>query len=281
MDEAASEDEHRSETDPADERDDPSEGPRAETSSPPGSSPPAEPAGHPPSAEGRWHRLHTLSGALALGTFLALHLLTNASALGGAERFERVVGAIERSPVLPFLELLILVPLAFHAGFGVVLLSRRSAPEARIDRYDGRRAWVLQRVTAGVVLLFVVVHLWNFRLQRLFFGLSADALHTALAARLSSTRGGIPWLALFYLLGIGATAIHFANGLFAATAAWKIAAESSARRRMRSFTFALGGVLFLLGAGTVVCLATGTRLLPAAEAINPCGPVVPSAGAAP
>ena len=220
----------------------------------------------------RYRRWHTLSGALALGAFLIEHLLTNASVLGGQASYDAVVGSIERWRLLPIFEVLfILVPLAFHAGYGALLLRRGSAPDSEVARYGDRRLWVLQRVTAGLVLAFVLGHFVELRLQRLFFGLAADGLHSTLAADLSWTWAGVPWFALLYLLGLLATAFHFSNGLYAATAAWGLAPGPGGRRRMRMGLNALGGLAFLVGAASVVALATGGKLYPAAELALPCG----------
>ena len=228
----------------------------------------------------RYRRLHTLSGAVALGAFLVEHLFTNASALGGFARFDAVVGALTRFKLLPLFEIVFIgIPLAFHAGYGLHLL-RQKGPSQSLERFGGRRPWVLQRISAVVLLAFVLVHLWDLRLQRLFLGLSADALYTTLTARLSWTWAGVPWIALFYLLGVLAAATHLANGVFAATAAFDIAADRTGRRRMRMLTTGLGLILFLVGGGTVIGLATGTRLLPGADddsaaSSAPCGSAVP------
>ena len=238
-------------------------------------------------APSRYRRLHTLSGAVVLGAFLLEHLLTNASALGGGASYDAVVGAIERWSLLPVFEVVfIVIPLGFHAGYGIHLLrqGRTGDADAAIARFGDRRLWVLQRISAVVLLVFVLVHLWELRLQRLFFGLSADALHTTLTGRLSWTWGGVPWIALFYLLGLLAAATHLSNGLFAATDALNIARGEPRRRRMRLVTTGLGLVLFLVGASTVIGLATGTRLLPGADDDSaapsaPCGSAVPEPSA--
>lgn len=228
----------------------------------------------------RWRRIHGLSGAIALGAFLVEHLLTNAAALGGQASYERVVGSMERWSVLPVLEIVfVAVPLAFHAGYGLWLVlraSRSNAEASHAERYGGRQSWLLQRVSGVLVLLFLAVHLWETRAQRLFFGLSPESLHTTLSAHLSSTWASVPWFALLYLLGIGATSFHFANGLVAATAGANLAEHR--RRRYRMASLVGGLLLFLLGAATVVGLATGTRLLPAADTDSaPCGSAVRTA----
>jgi len=230
----------------------------------------------------KWKRLHTLSGAVLLALFLVEHLGTNASALGGERMYDSVVGSIERWSLLPLIEVFIIVPLLFHMLYGVhLVVSKKSAADSEIDRYGDRRLWVLQRMSAVVVLIFVLVHLWELRLSRLIFGDSPASLYTILSSHLSGTWGWVPWLALLYLFGIAAVTFHFANGLFAATATLGIGGQDPAgRKRMRYLTAGAGVVLFLIGGLTVISIATGTRLLPAGDADSaPCGPTtaVPSA----
>jgi succinate dehydrogenase / fumarate reductase, cytochrome b subunit len=232
----------------------------------------------PPRSD-RWRRLHTLSGGAALAAFLVEHLFTNVSALGGSASYDAVVGSIERWSLLPLFELVfIVVPLSFHAGYGLLLLRRGTTAETEtvMERYGDRRLWILQRVSAAFVLVFVLGHLWELRLQRFFFGLPAEALYTVLTAHLSWTWLGVPWLALFYLIGLLAVSLHLSNGLFAATAAWNLGRGPSGRRRARILTVGLGLILFVVGSATVIGLATGTRLLPGADGDSgpqaPCGP---------
>jgi hypothetical protein len=138
---------------------------------------------------------------------------------------------------------------------------RRAPSDARIERYGDRRLWVAQRMSAIIVLVFLVVHLFDLRLQRLFFGLDPSAMHTALSARLSWTWAGVPWRALLYVVGIGAASFHVGSCLFAAIP-----------RKRRAPTMALAALLFMIGTITVIGIATGTRLLPPSEGNSaPCG----------
>lgn len=218
----------------------------------------------------RGRRLHTIAGAVVLFAFLVEHLLTNASVLGGAAYWDRVVGGIERWKLLAVFEVVfILLPLAYHAGYGLVLL-RRPRTEADVARYGSAQIYTVQRVSAVVVLAFVLGHFWELRAQRLFFGLETDALYTVLVAHLSWTWAGIPWIAILYVAGIAATCFHLANGLFAASAL-----KGWATARMRVLTGLIGFFLFLLGFLTVLGFATGLQLLhpdlgPGGETV-PCG----------
>ena len=219
------------------------------------------------SAESRWRRWHRISGALALGLFLVGHLVTNASVVAGETAYRRVVVAAAGSPVIVAVQLLVLVALGVHAGYGLVLL-KRPGSDAAAERYGDRRLWAAQRALATIVLVFLAVHLGEVAIPRLTAGLSPNAYYTVLAAHLSWTWAGVPWLAVFYLVGLAATATHFANGLFAAAGG-----RAETGKRVRRTTIALGIVLFLLGAAAVVSFATGTRLLPGpTEEPAACGP---------
>jgi succinate dehydrogenase / fumarate reductase cytochrome b subunit len=220
--------------------------------------------------EERPRRLHTIAGAIVLGAVLVEHLATNASVLGGAESYENVVGAIQRWPLTGVFEVVfILLPLAFHALYGLKLLK----DEASIERYGSRRLWAAQRVSAVFMLVFVLGHFWEVRAQRLFYGAGPETTFTVLSAHLSWTWAGIPWVAFLYVLGIGATCFHFANGLFAASAL-----RGMATSRMRILTSLIGGSLFILGFLSVLGFATGTRLSnpPAGDDVS-CGEAMPSA----
>src|SRR5690349_15034903 len=59
------------------------------------------------SANSQWRRLHTLSGGLVLVGFVIVHLLTNASALGGQRTYEVIAGWLFRARLLPVAEVLL------------------------------------------------------------------------------------------------------------------------------------------------------------------------------
>lgn len=225
-------------------------------------------------AEAPWRRWHRLVGGVILGAFVVVHLFVQGSAVFGARAYDAIALPLSRSPVVSFILLTFVgLPLVFHAAYGIALLRSPDRSAVTPERYGSRREVTAQRVSAVVVALFVAVHLWDFWLSRLFFGLSSEALLTKLTARLSWTAVGIPWIALFYVAGIFAVALHLSGGLFAATAAWNVATGPAGRKNARRVTVGLGATIFLLGATIVVCLATGTRLVARGNATSgpPCG----------
>jgi succinate dehydrogenase/fumarate reductase cytochrome b subunit (b558 family) len=204
-------------------------------------------------------RLHSLTGVVPVGVFLIEHLWTNAKALQGPDAFAGAVNDIQALPYLPFIEIFgIFLPLAYHALYGVylALIGRENALS-----YSYPKNWLytLQRVTGVVALFFILYHLSEFRVQKWLYGMRVEAFYDTLAAHLSSTKWGIPWLALLYLTGVAAAVFHFANGLAGFAMSWGLAVTRQAQRRVAVASWVLGLVLFGLGANTVIYFATGSR----------------------
>lgn len=207
-------------------------------------------------------RLHSLSGVVPLGAFLAEHLWTNAAALGGRARFDAAVAEIQAIPALPLVELFgIVLPLFFHAIYGVVLATRGS-PNAGAYPFTRNWMYVLQRITGVVVFVFVMAHLWEYRVQKWLFGMDASAFHPTLEAHLSWTWLGVPWIAIGYLLAVAAAVFHLANGLVTFCMSWGITVGRPAQRRAAFLFGTLGLLLYVLSTLTILQLATGTTFLP-------------------
>jgi succinate dehydrogenase / fumarate reductase cytochrome b subunit len=218
-------------------------------------------------------RLHAIAGVVPLGVFVVVHLLVNASALAGPARFDRVVGGLARLPFSGAFELLFVgVPLAFHALYGLRRAVKWPA-DAGANGYGRPRLDVLMRITSLVLVVFVVVHAWELRIHRAALGGSIAALHTRLAMHLSSTAGGVPWIALGYLAGIAAACFHLAYGCHAV-----LAASGRASRRTAIASIGGGALLFVAGATTVIALATGGTVFAEEDpaAALPCGPEAPA-----
>src|SRR5438067_544013 len=76
-----------------------------------------------------WLRIHAVTGVVPLSLFLVEHVFVNASALWGGVAFDAWVGALARSPVLPAFEIVfVLLPLAFHAFYGLAMTLRKVPP---------------------------------------------------------------------------------------------------------------------------------------------------------
>lgn len=236
-------------------------------------------------------KLLSLSGVVPLGVFLLLHVWITASIVGSPTVYDRQIGFLHGGPLLGFLEVvLVLVPLAFHGIYGVI---RSLQPREPVHAYDSDLMRVLQRVSGVVVLVFVIAHVWEFRVQSWTNGLAPSSYSTKLIEHLSSTQwGGIPWIAFGYLVGIAASFFHLANGMTSFLTTWGIARTEASQRRARLLSRGAGMIFFALCAAMVLQLATGARFFPAeaprlvlattcGSAPTPSAPIKPLASSAP
>lgn len=187
-----------------------------------------------------------------------MHLAAQASALGGWESHRLVSAALDRVPFAFWIEMLgVYLPLLLHAALGFWRASLGAAPSPAA----ARSARLLQQTSAVVLAAFLVFHLWHFRFRLWTGEIGRGDIYPELCASLSSTVwGGVPLVAVAYLIGTAAAAFHVASGLYRASLAWRWVAA----RRQRSlglWCVALGCGLFVLGALIVIDLATGSVVI--------------------
>jgi succinate dehydrogenase / fumarate reductase cytochrome b subunit len=213
--------------------------------------------------------LFAACGIAPLGAFLVVHIATTASALGGQARFARVFA--NRWWMTAALILLVVIPLAFHAGYGAYLAIKRPG-DANLPSWFPR----LRRVASLATLAFVVVHVIEVPGGLWTGSFASGALFDVLSAHLSSTWHSVPFVAVGYLLGVAATLTHFGLGLWAFFPAMGFAVTDGVRRALGWTLIGASTLLFLVAADTIVFFATGSRLLgPSPPALVPDGPPVP------
>ena len=202
-----------------------------------------------------WERAFRACGVAPLGVFVLLHVALYAKALWGRHDFGDGQAA-GLAPWVVAIELLLVTgPLAYHAGYGLLVLSRRgpragSSPLQPLDR--------VQRATSLLVLAFVADHFARFRWPLLSGAAVPDDAGELLVRELSSTSAGLPLVAGFQLLGIAAVAFHLGYGLYRFE--WRSAWLQSERRRS-GLAVAVGLLVLLTASFAVVELATGKRLV--------------------
>jgi succinate dehydrogenase/fumarate reductase cytochrome b subunit (b558 family) len=205
-------------------------------------------------------KVHSLTGVVPVGGFLVFHLWTNAKATAGREPFDAAVGDIAHMPFVWALEWgLILLPLAFHAFYGVwIALQGRQ----NIGKYTFARNWMyfLQRLSGLLAFGFIGLHLYQFWGQKLAGNMETTQFYPALCASLTSTKGGAPWMAIAYVVGIAACVFHFANGLWGFCFSWGITVSRRSQRMAATVFGVVGLVVFFMGLNTVVHFATGESL---------------------
>jgi succinate dehydrogenase / fumarate reductase cytochrome b subunit len=206
-------------------------------------------------------KLFSLSGVVPIGAFLVMHLWTYSSALNGRHAFEESYGQGARAPYQWLFGLLFIwLPLVYHAGYGL-WLSFEGRPNVKSYPYAKNWAYLWQRISGIIALLFIGYHAYQVPIQVALGNLEPGEVFPAMCASLSSTAlGGLPLVAVGYLIGIAATCYHFANGLTNFCFSWGITTSRRASRRVAGLAGLFAIVLFALGANSVIYFATGTRL---------------------
>ncbi|MBK9120924.1 MAG: succinate dehydrogenase cytochrome b558 subunit [Phycisphaerales bacterium] len=204
-------------------------------------------------------RLHSLTGLVPVGIFLINHLLTNSTAFLGAQHFDEHVAWIHAMPWLLAIEIFgIFLPLAFHAGYGVVI-ALQGRPNTRQYPYMDNWRYTLQRLTAWITLVFIIVHLVHFRFAHWF---GAADYKDAIPHFFTHTQAGFLdlWLPLWawiviYVIGLVAAVFHFCNGLVTLCITWGITVGDAARRKVGVGAAGLGVLLIVWGVLALIALA--------------------------
>ncbi|MCH8878557.1 MAG: succinate dehydrogenase cytochrome b558 subunit [Planctomycetes bacterium] len=199
-------------------------------------------------------RIHSLMGVVPLGVFLVMHLMTNASILGGAEVFN---GAVERlhslGPLLVPVEIVgIFIPLTFHILIGIKIVTT-AKNNAGIYKYRANIRYTLQRTSGVIATLFIIYHLfhmhWIGRPLSFMGGAQFDP-HNATETAAAAIQ--LHWIiAPIYAAGVISTVYHFANGLWTFLITWGITVGQRAQRVAGGMCAALGVMLCIVGLAAV------------------------------
>lgn len=186
-------------------------------------------------------RLHSLSGIVPIGGYLAFHLYENYTATRGGEAYNRMVRDLQQTPFATFLEVgIIIVPLLFHGVYGL-FITGTARPNVASNRYVRNWMYFLQRVTGVILFAFVIFHLWTTRLVNIRDHESVDLF------RLMQESVQSPWIYAFYVVGILSATFHLANGIWSFSIVWGLTVGPRAQRRMMWVSAVVFVVLSFLG----------------------------------
>ena len=190
-------------------------------------------------------RLHSLSGILPIGGFLAFHLFENYQATRGADAYNEMTHKLQTLPFAVAAEILIIaVPLVFHGVYGLFVTGTAS-PNPITNRYFRNFMYTLQRVTGVIVFAFILFHYWTTRLVQLTDHESLNLFNQVQAAVAN------PWIYAFYIAGILSATFHLANGIWSFSIVWGITVGPQAQRRMLYISFAVFIALSFLGVRSI------------------------------
>jgi succinate dehydrogenase / fumarate reductase cytochrome b subunit len=190
-------------------------------------------------------RLHSLTGIVPVGGFLAFHLYENFRSVEGAESYNEMTRRLQTVPFAVWIEIFVIaLPLLFHGVYGL-FLTTTAKPNALSNRYTRNWMYFLQRATGIVVFAFILFHYWTTRLVQLHDHESLDLFRQVQAAV------GNPWIYSFYVVGILSAVFHFSNGLWSFSIVWGLTVSPASQRRMAVVSAAVFLVLSVIGVRSI------------------------------
>lgn len=188
-------------------------------------------------------KLHSLSGIVPVGAFLAEHFWSNSAALVGPEKYNQVSQELQTIPFRPLVEwAVIFLPLLYHGGYGVYIWLKG---QSNVSDYPwvGNWLYTLQRYTGLIAFAYIGWHLYTERW--LTHGKSTYRDVEVLLRN--------PYALAFMAVGVVASSFHLGVGIWNFLCKWGLAATSRAQRAagqlgiLVGFTFSVVGILILAG----------------------------------
>ena len=192
-------------------------------------------------------KLFSFFGIVPLALYTVWHLCNNIYAVRGPAAFDARLLEATRSPLYqPAIWLFVYLPFVFHAAVGLAVTWKGSPNVTRIPTF---RNWkfILQRVSAIGVLLFVPAHIYKTKIEPWREGFSIDFAHMH-AGMLEPVTFAV------YVLGMLGVSFHLANGLWLAGITWGVFTGPNGQRRGEWLSILFGIVLLLLSFGAIFAL---------------------------
>jgi succinate dehydrogenase / fumarate reductase cytochrome b subunit len=201
-----------------------------------------------PSGSLAWARLGSFLSIVPLGVWTVNHLWKNLAAFRGADAWERSVTQYAHPVAEAATLIIVLVPLLIHTLWGIQRLFSFRPNDFAYAYYDNLK-YLLQRLAAIGVLLFLGAHLWLAMIHpRLVLGHPEPFSDIAYEMRFHT-----PTLVV-YLLGTLAVCYHLANGIFGFVWTWGIAAGRPSFGRINALATITFVVLMCLSWGAIYAL---------------------------
>lgn len=196
-----------------------------------------------PSTENRSHseyllrKLHSLSGIVPVGAFLAEHFWSNSAVLVGPDKYNTVSQDLQTIPFRPIVEWgLIFLPILYHGGYGIYIWLRG---KSNVSEYPWVGNWMftLQRYTGLIAFVFIGWHVYTER-----FLTGGRSTYTSVASDLAN-----PWYLAFFVVGIVVSSFHLGVGIWNFLCKWGLAATVRAQRAAGGLGLLVGVVFSLVG----------------------------------
>ena len=167
-----------------------------------------------------WRKLHSLTGIIPVGAYLADHFWSNSYALVSVSKYNQVSRELQTVPWRIFLEAAVIwLPILYHGCYGIYVWWKG---ESNVSQYPwvGNWMYTLQRWTGLVAFGFIGWHVYTERFLTHGKSTYEDVQHAV----------ANPYYLAFYLVGIVAASFHLGNGLWNFVCKWGLAATAHSQR---------------------------------------------------
>ena len=192
-------------------------------------------------------RLHSLSGVVPIGFFLLEHMFSNAFILLGPEAYNHQIEFLRHLPFVTFMEVTFIgLPILYHALYGLYVWSTGKANLAWYP-YPKNFLYTLQRWTGLIAFAYIGYHVYHTRIVNALYGTEVN--YARMQALMS-----VPWIFLFYTIGLAAVMFHFANGIWGFLVSWGLTVSQRSQKIAGASSAALGLLLFIIGMSSLLHL---------------------------
>jgi succinate dehydrogenase / fumarate reductase cytochrome b subunit len=182
-------------------------------------------------------KLHSFTGVLPVGAFLAEHFWSNSAALVSPPKYDEVSRDLQTIPFRPFVEWgVIFLPMLFHGVYGVYIWLRG---KSNVSAYPwvGNWLYATQRYTGLIAFAFIGWHLYTERWLT-----HGQSTYASVADDMQNA-----WFVIFFTVGILASSFHLGVGIWNFLCKWGLAATARAQQAAGRFGVLVGVVFSVVG----------------------------------
>lgn len=202
-------------------------------------------------------RLASLLAIAPLGAWTVAHLWHNLAAFQGAEAWQEAVTQYPHPLAQVFSGVVVLLPLAIHAVWGIGRLASARPNNLRYGFYANFK-YLLQRVASLGVLAFLGAHLWLAMLEP-----RVNEGHAELFADIAQQMHFHTPTLVVYVLGTLGVSYHLANGAHTFCLSFGVVSSRAGLRRLEWAALLSFALLLAMSWGAVYALwAAGAAASP-------------------